>query len=188
MSGREVARLAHAGKSMTQRVLGELTELGVVLMEQTPAQHLYRLNEEHQMVRDGLLPLFRAERQRTTDLFAELKRVLWEERGPSDERILSAYLFGSAARGDDTPGSDLDLLVVTPDPRTAEAVHDTLSAHAPGLRTRFGVVLSPVVLDDATARRQAAGGDSFLQDAAREGRRICGAPLEDILNGDTRTP
>jgi predicted nucleotidyltransferase len=181
LSGREIARQAHASRAMTQRGLGELTQLGVVLMEETSAQHLYRLNEKHHLVRDGLLPLFRAERQRADELFAELRRILLDEAGATDGRVLTAYLFGSAARGDDVPGSDLDVLVITSDARDAEAVHDTLSARAPALRAYFGVVLSPVVLDVATARRQAGSTDSFLRDAGREGRRIYGRPLEELL-------
>ncbi|HEY7767030.1 nucleotidyltransferase domain-containing protein [Longimicrobium sp.] len=181
LSGREIARQAHASRAMTQRGLGELAQLGVVLMEETPAQHLYRLNENHHLVRDGLLPLFRAERKRADELFQELRRILLDEAGVADGRVLAAYLFGSAARGDDVPGSDLDVLVITPDARAAEAVHDTLSARAPALRTYFGVVLSPVVLDLATAREQAGSTDSFLRDAIRDGRRIYGKALEELL-------
>lgn len=181
LSGREIARQAHASRAMTQRGLGELTQLGVVLMEETSAQHLYRLNENHHLVRDGLLPLFRAERQRAEEIFEELRRILLDEAGATEGRVLTAYLFGSAARGDDDPGSDLDVLVITPDARDAEAVHDVLAARAPALRTYFGVVLSPVVLGLATARQQAGGTDSFLRDAIREGRRIYGRPLEELL-------
>jgi predicted nucleotidyltransferase len=183
MSGREVARLARAGRSMTQHVLGEFAELAIVLAETTPAQHLYRLNEQHQLVRDGILPLFRAERQRAIALFAELKRILAEDAGAPEGRVLGAYVFGSAARGDDAPGSDLDLLVLTGSAREAEAVHDLLSGHAPALRTCFGVALSPVVMDAARARRQAAGEDSFLRNVVRDGRRVHGQPLEDLLHG-----
>ena len=104
-----------------------------------------------------------------------------DEAGAADGRVLTAYLFGSAARGDDVPGSDLDVLVITPDERDAEAVHDALSGRAPALRTYFGVVLSPVVLDLAAARRQAASPDSFLRHAIREGRRIYGKELEELL-------
>jgi predicted nucleotidyltransferase len=181
LSGREIARQAHASRAMTQRGLGELTQLGVVLMEETSAQHLYRLNENHHLVRDGLLPLFRAERQRAEEIFAELRRILLDEAGAADGCVLTAYLFGSAARGDDVPGSDLDVLVITPDARDAEAVHDILSARAPALRTYFGVVLSPMVVDLSTARRQAGSTDSFLRNAIREGRRIYGKPLEELL-------
>jgi predicted nucleotidyltransferase len=181
MSGREVARQAGAGRSMTRRVLAELVDLGIVLVEPTTAQHLYRLNAGNQLVRDGILPLFRAERQRAADVFAELRRILSAAGEP-----LTAYVFGSAARGDDVPGSDFDLLVITAEAETAEVVHDLLSGHAPELRARFGIVLSPVVMDERTSRRQATSGDGFFSDVAREGRKLQGADLEDLLHGKTR--
>lgn len=183
MSGREVARMAGAGRSMTQHVLTEFAEMAIVSAETTRAQHLYVLNRQHRLVRDGVLPLFRAERQRVVDLFAELKRIVAEDSGAPEGRVLAAYVFGSAARGDDVPGSDLDLLVITRSACEAEAVHDLLSGYAPALRTCFGVTLSPVVIDAATARRQAANGDSFLRSAVRDGRRVHGQPLEDLLDG-----
>jgi predicted nucleotidyltransferase len=183
VSGREAARLARAGRSMTQHVLREFVELAIVSVETTPAQHLYRLNEEHRLVRDGLVPLFRAERQRVVDLFEELRRILAEGAAAPEGAILTAYLFGSAARGDDAPGSDMDLLVLTREQGEAEAVHDLLARYAPALRTGFGVALSPVVLDADTARRQAADEGSFLHSILREGRRVSGQPLGDLLNG-----
>lgn len=168
---------------MTLHVLAEFAELAIVSAETTPAQHLFRLNDQHRLVRDGILPLFRAERQRVTELFAELKRIVAEDAGSTQGGILAAYVFGSAARGDDAPGSDLDFLVLTRNAQDAEAVHDLLSGHSPALRTCFGVTLSPVVLDAESARRQAAGEDSFLQDAARDGRLVYGQPLADLLHG-----
>jgi predicted nucleotidyltransferase len=168
---------------MTQHVLGELAELAIVLAETTPAQHLYRLNDHHQLVRDGVLPLFEAERRRVVALFAELRRILEEVADSPAGHVLAASVFGSAARGDDTPGSDLDLLVLTDSAEDAEAVHDLLSRYAPALRTHFGVALSPVVMDAATARRQVTGETSFLRNAMREGRGLYGQPLEDVLNG-----
>lgn len=168
---------------MTQHVLGELADLAIVSAETTPAQHLYRLNDQHRLVRDGILPLFEAERRRVTELFAELKRILEEVADSPAGHVLAASVFGSAARGDDAPGSDLDLLVLTDSAEDAEAVHDLLSRYAPALRTHFGVALSPVVMDAATARRQAAGEASFLRNAIRDGRALYGQPLEDLLHG-----
>ena len=168
---------------MTQHVLGEFAELAIVSAETTPAQHLYRLNSRHRLVRDGILPLFDAERRRVAELFAELKQILAEVSGAPERRVLAASVFGSAARGDDAPGSDLDLLVLTETAEDAEAVHDLLSRHAPTLRTCFGVALSPVVMDAATARRLAADEANFLHNAIRDGRALYGEPLEDLLHG-----
>lgn len=186
LSGREVARLAHTGKSMTLRILAEFADLGIVRREQAASQHLYQINEENELVKGGIIPLFQTERRRVELVFSELREVL-RSVGGTGAAVLTAYLFGSAARGDDAPGSDFDVLVVTADSASAEEVHDALAARTSAFRTRYGLDLSPVVLDCASASSQAEA-DSFLRDALREGRRIYGTPLEEVLDGCRRKP
>lgn len=182
VSGREASRLARTSLPLTQRTLADLVAMGILLLEETPAQHLYRINRESMLVRNGLVPLFEVEEERSRAVFEELRHLLTEalEDGGGVE---TAILFGSAARGDDAPGSDFDLLVVTREAESAERVHDVLSARAPDLRTRLGISLSPVVLDREAVRRQAGVGASLIQDVLRDGRRICGRPLEEIVHG-----
>lgn len=183
VSGREASRLAGTSLPMTQRTLTELVDLGILLMEETPAQHLYWVNRENLLVSEGLTPLFEAEDRRSRAVFDEIQRILEPGREEGPAGVDTAILFGSAARGDDVPGSDFDLLVVTGDASGAERVHDLLSARAPDLRKRFGIVLSPVVLDRQTAQRQAGAGDGLIQDALRDGRLIFGRPLAEIADG-----
>lgn len=183
LSGREAARLARTSLAISQRALQQLVSAGVVLREEAAAQHLFRANDENLLVRDGLRPLFAAEDERVRATLEEIVRTLDAKRNGLDMRVHSAYLFGSAARGDDVPGSDFDLLVVTGD-ADAETVHDLLSARAPDLRRRFGIALSPVVLGETSARRQAADPRSVVRAAMDEGRHIHGRPLEEIGDGD----
>jgi predicted nucleotidyltransferase len=187
VSGREAARLAATALPMTQRVLAELVELGIVQREEMPAQHLYRVNDAHQLVREGLRPLFAAEERRSAAVIAELRRILADEAAKPAMDVESVYVFGSAARGDDAPGSDFDLLVITSSAAGAEAAHDLLSSHSAELFERFGIVLSPVALDRDAARHEAMIEGSFLRAALQDGRRIHGADLEDIVDGETRT-
>jgi predicted nucleotidyltransferase len=48
----------------------------------------------------------------TSDILSECKRILGASYGPTLREII---LYGSVARGDDTVGSDIDLLVVLED-------------------------------------------------------------------------
>lgn len=184
LSGREAARLASTSLPLAQRALAQLTAAGVVLREEAAAQHLYRPNDEHLLVRDGLRPLFAAEDERVRATFDAIEHVLGGKRNSMDSGALSAYLFGSAARGDDSPGSDFDLLVVAPDPPSADELHDLLSSRAAELRRRFGIVLSPVVIDAEAARRQSSDERGVVRAALREGRHVHGVPLEEIVDGD----
>ena len=89
------------------------------------------------------------------------------------------YVFGSAARGDDTSESDFDVLFVTDgeQQRSAEAV----AGLQPELWSELGLRLAPMVLSLSELRRQGAG---LLIDAVRrEGRRLFGPDLEGLLHG-----
>ncbi len=184
LSGREAARLASTSLPLAQRALAQLVAAGVILREEAAAQHLYRANDEHLLVRDGLRPLFAAEDERVRATFDAVEHVVGDKGDGVDSGALSAYLFGSAARGDDAPGSDFDLLVVAADGPSADALHDRLSSRAAELRRRLGIMLSPVVIDVAAARRQSSDERGVVRAALREGRRIHGVPLEEIVDGD----
>jgi predicted nucleotidyltransferase len=77
----------------------------------------------------------------------------------TERNVRFALLFGSGARGDDTPHSDLDLLVEMRDP-TLERVVD-LSARLEDLLGRRVDVL-PI--------EEAEGNPALLADAVAEGR------------------
>jgi predicted nucleotidyltransferase len=77
-------------------------------------------------------------------------------------------LFGSGARGDADPGSDLDFLVIEreTDDRVAEAVR---------LRRvlgDLGVPVDVIVLDEALAERRAKVPGTMVYNALRDGRLI----------------
>ena len=61
-------------------------------------------------------------------------------------------LFGSKARGDDHPSSDIDVLVVLREP-VAENARDTVSAAAYDVLEQSGVYISTVVVSDREFER-----------------------------------
>lgn len=100
---REVARLAGVSANRASQVLSELAEHGLVLVDAHGAGRLCRLNRAH-LAADPLLAL--------VGLRARLIEFLRFEIGSWSRRALHVSLFGSAARGDGTTQSDLDLLVI----------------------------------------------------------------------------
>jgi hypothetical protein len=105
---REVARLAGVSANRASQVLTDLAEHGVALVEERGAGRLCRLNRSHLAV-DPLLAL--------VGLRGRLVEFLKSEVTTWSRRADHVSLFGSAARGDGTTASDLDLLVVRPDAR-----------------------------------------------------------------------
>jgi predicted nucleotidyltransferase len=101
---------------------------------------------------DGVQPILKELRQRLEALY-----------GP---RLVKMILFGSQARGDAEPGSDVDVLVVLQGAvqpgeeiaRTGDAVAD--------LSLRFDEVISCVFVDE---RRFVTRNGPFLRNVRREG-------------------
>jgi len=123
LSGRGVAALAGPGVGYRRvsQVLGELVEAGVVLRDSRPPAYLYRLNREH-VAAEPIVML--------ADLRARLLSRISESAAVWQIRSDAMWLFGSAARGDGTTASDIDLLVVRPksvaddDPRWRKQLDD----------------------------------------------------------------
>jgi hypothetical protein len=103
-SGRELARRAgHGSTEGIRRAADRLAAEGIVSRRAVGGAHLYRLNRDHIAARwiEGLaaLPEELIDRLRTTV-------DAW------DQPASLAFLFGSVARHEAAPSSDLDLLIV----------------------------------------------------------------------------
>lgn len=101
---------------------------------------------------------------------ATLQQVLQEFRrgletiyGP---RLAGLYLFGSQARGDALPDSDVDVLVVLQGPVNPHEEIHRLSAFKTQLGLKYDVVISCVYVSEAEYRR---GETPLLRNVLREG-------------------
>lgn len=105
LSGRQVAALTNGrfGQWRVNEVLGQLAEAGVVVREERPPAKLYRLNRGH-VAATGIVALVGQWDELVSRTRSEIQS--W----PID--VEAAWLFGSAARGDAGPGSDIDVLLV----------------------------------------------------------------------------
>ena len=187
VSGRETALLAGVSLGSAQAALEDLVALGLVVRDTTRSQHLYPMNRRSTLVRDGLEPLFASERARVSAVFDRVRGILSGGEAGKEPGVESAALIGSAARGEDGPRSDLDLLVVVKSPEHADRVHRLLSDAAPGFAAEFGLALSPVVMDVERLRTMYAAGDPFAEAVLRESRTILGPSIGEWLRGHGRT-
>ncbi|MDQ4041582.1 MAG: nucleotidyltransferase domain-containing protein, partial [Actinomycetota bacterium] len=105
-TGREVHRLVgHSSEEGVRRTLNRLVAHGVVLRREAGRAHLYRLNREH--LAAPAVEVLASLRLRLLDR-------LREAIGGWSIPPLAAAVFGSVARGEAGPASDLDVLVVRP--------------------------------------------------------------------------
>jgi predicted nucleotidyltransferase len=105
VSGRDIARRAGVSQPTAAEVLRGLEDQGLLMVGRRPRAAYYRLNPEHVFV-PILSEIFARERQTRADLEQRIADGL---AGLRD--VEAAYLFGSAARGDMRPNSDIDVAI-----------------------------------------------------------------------------
>jgi len=99
----EVISKAASGRGAVQREVKNLTDAGIVRIASSGNRKLYSANRES--------PIFAELRQlilKTAGLAEPLREALSQFR----QRITSAFVYGSIAKGSDTPSSDIDLMVI----------------------------------------------------------------------------
>lgn len=83
------------------------------------------------------------------------------------DRLLQVILFGSKARGDSEPESDIDLLVVLRG--ELDGLKDRLADLSYRVSLRYGVVLSDFVVGERRYRWMSQHHEPLLVEAEREG-------------------
>jgi len=173
-SGNEVARVSGMHPRSALKALSSLEELGIVRRQRGGRDHLFTLNREHFLVRDALLPIYHAERQ-----FPEVVKTYLSASLGSP--AVSAVLFGSAARGEETPSSDLDVCCIVKTEKQKETVRQHLDAISSELYRKFGVKVAPVYFTLEELGKKAKS--SLVKSILSHGTVIAGRNPKDILHG-----
>ena len=177
VTGREAARLAGVSHIALQ-ALDELVLVGILEQTATSSEHHYRMNEADYLF-EPLYALFKAERERYSSIIESIQTLLGRF-----EVVLSADFFGSAARGEETPESDLDLLVVLKEGATKEKIQDSLTELGTRLSIEYGITLSSVVLTTGEVHKQLNDRESFVVQAFESIHTVYGQTIEELIDGE----
>ena len=148
LTGRELARRLSASTSQTIRALEQLEMAGVVHREIAGKAHLWQLSREHVLF-GTLSRLFADEAGALSLLEQDLKVALGKLP------VERAWVFGSVARGDERPTSDVDLFVEVKSAGDRKIVEDSLGALSFQFARRFGNPLSTIVAHTLPPRSRA---------------------------------
>lgn len=143
------------------RELNRFLENGVVTVRRAGNAQLWRWREAHYFT-EPLSALFAAEHA----TLEALRSVVVEALSNSDD-VTRVVLYGSVARGDERPGSDIDLLVVVRSQRAKAAVSARLDRLRARIGTGFGNALSTIIYTSEEVRRK--NRLPLLENIEREG-------------------
>ena len=179
VSAREAQRLAGVRSAQALgQALTDLTNLGVLDRQVVGRVHLYR-------VRSGLdldaplRALFEAEGERPDLLYDIVSAAVHEMAVAEDVR--GVILYGSSARGDAGPKSDVDLLVVIRDPERQGRTEDAMRQAEEQAAERLGLRLSPYVISVQSLRSRYRSRDPLMLSIEQEGRRFFGDSFSEII-------
>jgi len=163
------------------RALGSLVDSGVLSRTEAGRQHLFIINRRNYLVQ-ALDQLFRAEDNRLNEIVLWTQNELASAGHECGAEILNATIYGSAARGEDRPESDLDLFVVVRQADKTADVQEHVTCQGAELRERFGLRLSVVTVPPAQLLQLAVAADPLLESVVQDGRRVYGQRLEELLS------
>jgi len=172
-----VTRLAHETcitPNGTRGALYQLERAGIVHAIGSGRSRLFQSTPGHVLV-PALEALFAAERARKEELTASVATVAKESGA------ISAWLFGSAARGQDTFTSDVDIAVVfnlnhSECESSIESIRDRLTA----IERRLGVTVSVTAMSFADIRRLQAERAPLWTDLLTEARVMFGMSPQQV--------
>ena len=176
-----IATRARVARQSAWNAVARLSELGIIETFGEPHGTLFRLNAAHPFVA-SLQALFQSEAQRVERLF-ETVRAAAKAMKPAP---IAIWLYGSVARGEDKPGSDIDLAILSPadHPSAQEmALTDALYPFMGELTSRMSII----GMTRADVRRMKRGGDRIWKEIERDAVPIVGPAPTEALREQRRT-
>ena len=148
---RELAKLSRVGVGTVSSEFSKLVKEGLVKQKTEGQEKHYKLNLTNPRTRK-LCELFQVDKGEK--LYKENRRLAWVledfTKRVSDfaPEVQSITLFGSAARGQDTPRSDIDILVLVPDSEEEQfkKLMNSIDRLADEVSGRHPAKLAPVVM------------------------------------------
>lgn len=146
---REIARLTNTAAGTIHKELARLAAAGLLVRESVGNQVRYSANRD--------CPVF-GELVSILRKTSGLVDVLAEALSPVENQIILAFVFGSLARGEQEPGSDVDVMLVggigfADAVRVLHPVQATLQRE-----------INPVVYSPDEFHRRNTNGDSFIRE------------------------
>lgn len=171
-SGRHIAKFVGISPWQCHKVLDELYREGILNMRRVGNTHLYAIRRKNYLVKEAILPLFKAEADLSQHLADDLMRIM-------GKNIVSLILYGSVSRKTGKPRSDIDVAVVTR--KKDSEISDKVMKHNDFFLDKYGNSLSPYVVSAEDFRKRHKNGDALIANIVADGTVAAGKTIEEIL-------
>ena len=173
-SGNEVARVSGMHPRSAFKALTLLEELGIVKRQIGGRDHIFSLNREHFLFQEAILKVFEAENKFKEEIIKTLASIL-------KKQVYSAVIFGSAARKEEKPLSDLDVCCIVDNQFYGVQVKSLLDKKSQMLNKKFGVKVAPIIFLKTQFIRKRKS--KLIKSIVDEGILITGKSPKGLLNG-----
>lgn len=174
-SAPQLAAMAGLTPQGTRGVLEAMARQRLVRAHGSGRAQLYELNAGHPLA-PSLAAVFRAEQQRWDGLMEAIRETLKRHAA-----VTSAWLYGSVARGEDTPGSDVDIALLVRSQVVADQVREALMPLEDAHQIRIS--LTALTMEELAALPQ---DDTWWANIVHEGRVLKGAAPDQARRRLTR--
>jgi predicted nucleotidyltransferase len=169
LTGRRIAELADVPVSSAARVLAELEDIGLVSSRAVGASRLYHLNRRH-VLWDPIESILASPARVEQVAIDAVRRVV------GDRATLTS--FGSFARGDAGPTSDIDLLIIWDDDVTVDEMDAALEVVNSEVALATGNRVDVIALRSDGFERLVKSQDPLIESWRREGHTLTGLELK----------
>ncbi len=177
-SGRQIAKAVNTSPVTCHKALKELTEEKVVLFKTVGRSYLYRLNKGNTVVSELLRPLYEKE----GDIPGSLYKVILEGLSPGvSNKIVSMAVFGSVQRKNESPSSDIDLLVLVKNAKDKEGAEEMIAGINGNILNRFGNTVSAYIQTIDELKENRGKKQDLVESILKSHNLIFGKPLKELL-------
>jgi len=167
LTGRGIARELGMSHATCIRSLNNLVDLGILSRKRVGSSATYEIAEASAIITDILEPAFNEE--------AHLLQGLVDTMLDGIKRkVLAVYLFGSVVREEDTPSSDVDILVIPKQPGDKQLVEKALARNKEQAYKRYRVGVSTITYDCEEFQKMKAQKHPLIREVFKEGILLSG--------------
>ncbi len=167
----EIVSMLRLPQATINRKLRSLAEQNIISRYKKGRTTVYRLNDENYIVKDMLKPLIKAEQNIPLERSNHLCEKLTET-----SRDIVGIVFGSAARNEMKPTSDVDLAIITDKTREVERLAFKIKQE---IFDKNGMIISLHVFNYKEFKKRYKSGDLLIREIAN-GKVVYG-DIEEVL-------